>query len=76
MLRQGMHIHLVGIGGFGLCPIARVLLGQGYSVSGSDQNDSAMLEALAAEGAVVTVGHSLRVRPAFPWSSGPSSWVS
>jgi len=58
MLRQGMHIHLVGIGGFGLSAIARVLLGQGYSVSGSDLNESALLEALAAEGAVVTVGHS------------------
>lgn len=58
MLRQGMHIHLVGIGGFGLSAIARVLLGQGYSVSGSDQNESALLEALAADGAVVTVGHS------------------
>ncbi|MCK4832764.1 MAG: hypothetical protein KAS81_08345, partial [Anaerolineales bacterium] len=58
MLRQGMHIHLVGIGGFGLSAIARVLLGQGYSVSGSDLNESALLEALAAEGAVVTVGHA------------------
>ena len=58
MLRVGMHIHLVGIGGAGLSAIARVLLGMGYRVSGSDQMASTMTEELAAEGAWVTVGHA------------------
>lgn len=53
-----MHIHLVGIGGAGLSAIARVLLGMGYAVSGSDQAASELTAALAAEGATVTMGHA------------------
>ncbi|OQY27172.1 MAG: hypothetical protein B6243_13325, partial [Anaerolineaceae bacterium 4572_5.2] len=34
------HIHLIGIGGAGLSAIATVLLQQGYTVSGSDMQDS------------------------------------
>lgn len=58
MLTEGMHVHLVGIGGIGLSAIARVLLGMGYTVSGSDQTRSALTEALTAEGARVAIGHS------------------
>jgi len=58
MLRKGMHIHLVGIGGLGLSAIARVLLGLGYTVSGSDQMALELTEALAAEGATVFIGHA------------------
>jgi len=50
LLRPGMHIHLVGIGGIGLSAIARVLHGWGYTVSGSDMQTSALLEDLIAEG--------------------------
>jgi UDP-N-acetylmuramate--alanine ligase len=53
-----MHIHLVGIGGSGLSAIARVLLGMGYVVSGSDRASSHLTEALRAEGATVSIGHS------------------
>jgi UDP-N-acetylmuramate--alanine ligase len=56
-LKEGMHIHLVGIGGAGLSAIARVLLGRGHRVSGSDQQPGEALDALAALGAAVTVGH-------------------
>ena len=52
------HIHLVGIGGTGLSSIARVLLEMGYSVSGSDRMESAVLADLRAAGAVVYVGHA------------------
>ncbi len=58
MLRDGMHIHLVGIGGSGLSAIARVLLGMGYAVSGSDRSPSPLTEALQAEGATVSIGHA------------------
>lgn len=58
MLREGMHIHLVGIGGSGLSAIARVLLGMGYTVSGSDRSSSALTEALKEEGALVHIGHA------------------
>jgi UDP-N-acetylmuramate--alanine ligase len=53
-----MHIHLVGIGGSGLSAIARVLLGMGYLVSGSDMTASVLTEQLAVEGARVMVGHA------------------
>ncbi|HFD40444.1 MAG TPA: UDP-N-acetylmuramate--L-alanine ligase [Anaerolineae bacterium] len=57
LLRPGMHIHLIGIGGAGLSAIARVLHGWGYRVSGSDRQASALTEALAAEGIAVSIGH-------------------
>lgn len=55
--KPGTHIHFVGIGGAGLSAIARVLLGMGYRVSGSDQAGSALTAALADEGVTVYVGH-------------------
>ena len=57
-LTPGQHIHLVGIGGTGLSAIARVLLGQGYRVSGSDNNANGFTEALARQGAAIYKGHS------------------
>jgi len=57
LLRPGMRVHLVGIGGIGLSAIARVLHGWGYVVSGSDQRESALTRALQAEGIPVSIGH-------------------
>lgn len=51
------HIHLIGMGGTGLSAIARVLLQQGYRVSGCDRQNGEALQALAALGATVHVGH-------------------
>ena len=45
-ITPGQHIHLVGIGGAGLSAIARILLGQGYVVSGSDRTPNALTDAL------------------------------
>lgn len=52
------HIHIVGIGGAGMSAIARVLLGRGYMVSGSDRQPNAVSDALAQDGAVVYIGHA------------------
>jgi UDP-N-acetylmuramate--alanine ligase len=52
-----MHIHLVGIGGFGLSAIAQVLLGKGYQVSGSDQKANQLSAELKKAGATIYVGH-------------------
>jgi UDP-N-acetylmuramate--alanine ligase len=60
MIQEGMHIHLVGIGGAGLSAIARVLMNLGYEVSGSDIMASELTAALAAEGATVTINHAAR----------------
>ncbi len=57
-LQGHRQIHLIGIGGSGMSAIARVLLGQGYAVSGSDLRDSPLLRSLAEAGARVWVGHA------------------
>ncbi len=56
--RRNRHrIHLVGIGGTGLAPIAKVLLQLGFQVSGSDREHNERIEALAVLGARTFVGH-------------------
>ncbi len=57
MLTPGQHIHLVGIGGTGLSAIARILLGKGFVVSGSDRAANAQTEALVRDGATIHTGH-------------------
>lgn len=59
-LIPGQHIHLVGIGGSGLSAIARVLLHQGFYISGSDRMQNDQTRALAADGAVIYEGHDAR----------------
>jgi UDP-N-acetylmuramate--alanine ligase len=56
-LIPGQRIHIVGIGGFGMSAIARILLEQGYAVSGSDRNTNALTQALAQEGATIYARH-------------------
>lgn len=57
-VRDGAHIHIVGIGGSGMSAIARVLLERGkYCISGSDRNLSDVGRSLAALGAKVYDGH-------------------
>ena len=51
------RVHFVGIGGAGLSGIARIMLGRGLPVSGSDAADSPALHALRELGAEVHVGH-------------------
>ncbi|MHA7277709.1 UDP-N-acetylmuramate--L-alanine ligase [Arthrobacter sp. Hz1] len=51
------HVHFIGLGGAGMSAVARVLLGQGVPVSGSDAADSRTLRALADLGARTDVGH-------------------
>ncbi len=51
------HIHFVGVGGAGMSGIAEILLNLGYTVSGSDLNDSPTARRLASLGIRVFVGH-------------------
>ena len=51
-------MHFVGIGGAGMSGIARIMLGRGILVSGSDSTPSAVLDELASLGAVVHIGHA------------------
>lgn len=52
------HIHFVGIGGAGLSALARVMLGRGERVSGSDAAASSVTDALAQAGAKIFIGHA------------------
>jgi UDP-N-acetylmuramate--alanine ligase len=56
-LVPGQRVHLIGIGGAGLSAIARILLLQGYQVSGSDMKGSKEGDALRDLGATVYRGH-------------------
>ncbi len=51
------HIHMVGIGGAGMCGIAEVLINMGYTVTGSDMTDSPNVRRLRDMGCVVHIGH-------------------
>ena len=51
------HFHFIGIGGTGLSAIAKVLLEQGYKVSGSDLISSALSEGVKESGGTVYIGH-------------------
>jgi len=51
------HIHFVGIGGAGMSAIAEILHDTGYTVSGSDQSDSAVTQRLAGLGVRIHIGH-------------------
>ncbi len=51
------HIHFIGIGGISMSAIAEVLLDLGYIISGSDMNNSKIVEKLKCKGASVQIGH-------------------
>ncbi|WP_424768129.1 UDP-N-acetylmuramate--L-alanine ligase [Paenibacillus sp. sgz302251] len=51
------HVHFIGIGGYGMSAIARVMLEMGYKVTGSDVACQELTEKLAANGASIFIGH-------------------
>ena len=51
------RIHFIGVGGIGMSAVARLLLKQGYTVTGSDLRQSSITENLVREGAQVFIGH-------------------
>ncbi|MBC8079112.1 MAG: UDP-N-acetylmuramate--L-alanine ligase [Gorillibacterium sp.] len=51
------HVHFIGIGGYGMSAIAKVMLEMGYQISGSDLVQQELTEKLAAKGAKVFIGH-------------------
>ena len=50
-------VHFIGIGGSGMSGIARILLGMGHRVTGSDLRDTSNVAALRELGAVIHIGH-------------------
>lgn len=56
-MNETKHVHFIGIGGYGMSAIARVLLDQGVKVTGSDVAMNKLAENLVERGAVVHLGH-------------------
>lgn len=59
--------HFIGIGGIGMSGLARILLSQKLSVSGSDLAINAMTESLSKQGALIYKGHSAGNIPDDAW---------
>ena len=57
-MRPGVRVHLAGIGGVSMCPLAEVLSRMGLIVQGSDMNESATVAHLRSLGIQVAIGHS------------------
>lgn len=51
-------IHMIGIGGSGMCPLAEILHSKGYKLTGSDVNESDPLKRIKNLGIKVFMGHS------------------
>ena len=56
-LQPGNHVHLGGIGGVSMRPLALVLQSRGIHVTGSDMNSSGSTEELLRHGIPVAIGH-------------------
>lgn len=56
LLKEIKHIHFIGIGGSGMCPIAEILHSWGYDISGSDNNDGDNITKLRELGMKVVLG--------------------
>ncbi len=55
-LKGKKHIHMIGIGGSGMYPLAQVLHAKGYYLTGSDNNETDTLQAVRAMGIPVMLG--------------------
>ncbi|MCL1904337.1 MAG: UDP-N-acetylmuramate--L-alanine ligase [Oscillospiraceae bacterium] len=58
LLKFNNIIHFVGIGGSGMYPLAQILHAKGYSLTGSDNNQTDTLDAVRKMGIRVFMGHS------------------
>ena len=55
--QPGKRVHLVGIGGVSMRPLALVLRERGMEITGSDMNSSVSTDELKAAGITVYIGH-------------------
>ena len=51
-------LHFIGIGGIGMSAIAKIMMHQGFIISGSDVASCRLIDDLVAAGAQVSFGHS------------------
>ena len=60
MFRHVKKLHFVGIGGIGMSGIAELLINQGFNITGSDINDSKVIQNLKNKGAEIFQGHNAK----------------
>ena len=58
LLNEIKRIHFIGIGGSGMCPIAEILMSEGFDISGSDMNEGETLDKMKGYGIPVYMGHA------------------
>ena len=58
LLNEIKRIHFIGIGGSGMCPIAEILMSEGFEISGSDMNEGETLDKMKSYGIPVFMGHA------------------
>ena len=58
ILTQVKRIHMIGIGGSGMCPISEILHKKGYIITGSDNNEGDTLNLVKKLGIKVFMGHN------------------
>ena len=51
-----VHVHFIGIGGISMSGLAEILLKEGFTISGSDNKESALTDHLEKLGAKVFYG--------------------
>lgn len=56
LLNNIKKIHFIGIGGSGMCPLAEILISEGYEITGSDNNPGDNIDKLKSLGAKITMG--------------------
>ena len=55
-IEKGSSIHFIGIGGISMSGLAQIAIRDGYKVTGSDWNETAITDTLAAMGADIVYG--------------------
>ncbi len=53
-----VRVHFIGIGGISMSGLAHILLGAGFTVSGSDRASSELTKKLESEGALISYGQT------------------
>lgn len=54
--QKPLHIHFIGIGGISMSGLAEILMGEGFTVSGSDTKESPLTKSLEEKGAKIFYG--------------------
>ena len=55
-IKKNGHVHFIGIGGISMSGLAEILLGRGFTVSGSDMQASSLTSKLQKLGATIYIG--------------------